>query len=62
MRNEVGEVTPGSVLGRPAALAGQGTHRLQAALTRARERVAFQDLDVRARALLYMHLRPGGLD
>eukprot|EP00973_Karenia_brevis_P044461 6157655-Karenia_brevis.AAC.1 len=51
MRHEVGEQQPGSVLSVPAAMAGQRRHRIQAALTRARERHAYQELDVAIRAL-----------
>eukprot|EP00973_Karenia_brevis_P075174 10442467-Karenia_brevis.AAC.1 len=51
MRAEIGEPIPGSVLGKPAADAGRRAYRVQAALTRARDKQAFQLLDVRVRDL-----------
>eukprot|EP00973_Karenia_brevis_P054156 7524134-Karenia_brevis.AAC.1 len=51
MQREIGEPVPGSVLADEAAQAGRRTHRMQAALTRARERHAFQELDVSIREL-----------
>eukprot|EP00973_Karenia_brevis_P027144 3743668-Karenia_brevis.AAC.1 len=51
MQQEIGEPMPGTTLSSPPELAGRGTYRVQAAVTRARERHAFQQLDVRARAL-----------
>eukprot|EP00973_Karenia_brevis_P069586 9675499-Karenia_brevis.AAC.1 len=42
---------PGSILASAAADAGRRAFRVQAGLTRARERNAFQDLDVLVRGL-----------
>eukprot|EP00973_Karenia_brevis_P053982 7498191-Karenia_brevis.AAC.1 len=51
MQAEVGDPIPGSLLASPAAVAGRHTHRVQAALTRARERCSFQNFDVLVRTL-----------
>eukprot|EP00973_Karenia_brevis_P013324 1809646-Karenia_brevis.AAC.1 len=51
MQSEVGEPVDGSTLAGAAATAGRSTHRVQAGLTRARERHMSQALDIRMRAL-----------
>eukprot|EP00973_Karenia_brevis_P058881 8198029-Karenia_brevis.AAC.1 len=51
MQSEVGEPIPGSTLADAPANAGRKAYRVQAGLTRARERSAFQDLDVLAKDL-----------
>eukprot|EP00973_Karenia_brevis_P074763 10389776-Karenia_brevis.AAC.1 len=45
MQREVGDSTPGSTLASPAAEAGRYAYRVQAALTRAREKHWCQELD-----------------
>eukprot|EP00973_Karenia_brevis_P028180 3882208-Karenia_brevis.AAC.1 len=51
MQTEVGEPVEGTALHGTAADAGRHTYRMQAALTRARERCLHQSLDFRLRAL-----------
>ena len=51
LQHEVGEQSPGSILGDPAADAGRNAHRVQAALTCSGERQQHQRLDVDIRAL-----------
>eukprot|EP00973_Karenia_brevis_P040805 5648640-Karenia_brevis.AAC.1 len=45
MQCEIGEPAPGTTLASPASEAGRHSQYIQAALTRARERHAFQELD-----------------